>query len=205
MKKALLLIIICAIAGFTLYKLLAKKEGRKDDPKEAALIAPKNSYAFNNAFGNIMKDYYSLKDAFVEWDTAKIGQTAASLKKTTDSLPLNEFKADSTLMETAGTIVSSISNEIQGLLGESNIDGKRRSFNMLTNELYDLIRTVRYDGAMIYHAKCPMAFGDSAEGYWLSDKARIINPYLGKHHPFYKNKMLSCGEVVDSLDFSKKQ
>jgi hypothetical protein len=205
MMKALLLIIICALAGFTLYKMLGKKEDRKDDPKEAALIAPKNSDAFNTAFGNIMRDYYSLKDAFVEWDTSKISQTATALKRTIDSLPLKEFKADSTLVETAGSFLTSISSEIQGLMGENNIDGKRRSFNMLTSELYDLIRTVRYDRAMIYHAKCPMAFGDSAEGYWLSDKAKIINPYLGKHHPSYKDKMLSCGEVVDSLDFSKKE
>jgi hypothetical protein len=205
MKKALLLVIICALAGFTLYKLLAKKEDRREDPKETALIAPRNSDAFNAAFGNIMKDYYSLKDAFVEWDTIKVNQTAAALKKTADSLPLKEFKADSTLVETAGSFVSSMSGELQGLLGESDIDGKRKSFNMLTSELYDLIRTVRYDGSMIYHAKCPMAFGDSAEGYWLSDKAKIINPYLGKYHPSYKDKMLACGEIVDSLDFSKKQ
>jgi Protein of unknown function (DUF3347) len=204
MKKALLLIIICALAGFTLYKLLPKKENRREDQKETALIAPKNSDAFNTAFGNIMKDYYSLKDAFVEWDTSKVNQTATALKRVTDSLPLKEFKADSTLVETAGSYVSSISGEIQGLLGENNIEGKRRSFNMLTSELYDLIRTVRYDGEMVYHAKCPMAFGDSAEGYWLSDKAKIINPYLGKHHPSYKDKMLSCGEIVDSLDFARK-
>jgi uncharacterized protein DUF3347 len=204
MKKALLLIIICALAGFTLYKLLAKKEDRKEDPKETALIPFKNSNAFSAAFRNIMKDYYSLKDAFVEWDTSKVSQAAIALKQATDSLPLKEFKGDSTLVETAGSYVSSISSEIQGLLGENNIDGKRRSFNMLTSEIYDLIRTVRYDAEMVYHAKCPMAFGDSAEGYWLSDKAKIENPYLGKYHPSYKAKMLSCGEIVDSLNFAKK-
>lgn len=205
MKKALILVVICVLAGFTLYKLLAKKEEKKEDPTETALIAPRNSDAFNTAFGNLMKDYYSLKDAFVDWDSVKVNQTAAALKKTTDSIPLSEFKADSTLVETAGSFLSSMSGEIQGLLGENNIEDKRKSFNMLTSELYDLIRTVRYDGAIVYHAKCPMAFGDSAEGYWLSDRAKIINPYLGKHHPSYKDKMLSCGEIVDSLDFSKKQ
>ena len=76
---------------------------------------------------------------------------------------------------------------------------------MLSGELYDLIRTVRYDRETIYHIRCPMAFGDSAEAYWLSNSSKIVNPYLGKNHPSYKNKMLGCGELVDSLDFSNKQ
>jgi hypothetical protein len=49
-----------------------------------------------------------------------------------------------------------------------------------------------------------MAFGDSSEGFWLSNTAAIINPYLGKKHPTYGAKMLGCGEVTDSLDFAKK-
>jgi hypothetical protein len=49
-----------------------------------------------------------------------------------------------------------------------------------------------------------MAFKDSEEAYWLTNTNKIINPYLGKNHPKYKDKMVGCGEVVDSLDFSKK-
>ncbi|HMH31849.1 MAG TPA: hypothetical protein VK543_02405, partial [Puia sp.] len=104
----------------------------------------------------------------------------------------------------AGSYISSISSEAKGLLGEKSIEQKRKALNMLTSELYDLIRIVRYDGSVVYHAKCPMAFGDSNEGYWLSNNPKIVNPYLGKLHPTYKNKMLGCGEIVDSLDFSKK-
>ncbi|MFI5155145.1 MAG: DUF3347 domain-containing protein [Chitinophagales bacterium] len=203
MKKALLLIVICAAAAFTLYKFLSKKEGSGGLPKEAALVVGKNSEQFNASFGNMMNDYYSLKDAFINWDTAKADQAATALQKSADSLPLKDFKGDTTLVETAQNYISSISSELKGLVGESNIEEKRKAFNMLTSEIYDLIRTVRYNGATVYHAKCPMAFGDSAEAYWLSDQRKIINPYLGKYHPSYKDKMLGCGEIVDSLDFSK--
>ncbi len=63
---------------------------------------------------------------------------------------------------------------------------------------------MRYDGDKIYHIKCPMAFGDSAEGFWLNNSPAIVNPYLGKKHPTYGAKMLGCGEVTDSLDFEKR-
>ena len=41
-----------------------------------------------------------------------------------------------------------------------------------------------------------MAFND-AGAYWLSAASDIKNPYFGK-------KMLTCGEVKDSIDFRGK-
>jgi Cu(I)/Ag(I) efflux system membrane fusion protein len=40
-----------------------------------------------------------------------------------------------------------------------------------------------------------MAF-DNKGAYWLSDQAKIRNPYFG-------DKMLECGEVKDTLNYSK--
>jgi hypothetical protein len=109
------------------------------------------------------------------------------------------------VVKTARSLAASVSSEAKGLVGEGNIEQKRRAFNMLTDELYTLIRTVRYDGEVIYHIRCPMAFKDSEEGFWLSKNDQVINPYLGKSHPVYKAKMLGCGEISDSLDFTKKK
>jgi hypothetical protein len=204
MKKVFLIVIILIVAGFTLYSIFSKKADVADEIKAAPLSISKNSDAFNSAFSKILNDYYSLKDAFVEWDTVKVNKTALALQKSADGINVKELKADSTAVTMAGSYITSISSEAKGLLGETSIEQKRKALNMLTSELYDLIRIVRYDGAVVYHAKCPMAFGDSVEGYWLSNDPKIVNPYLGKLHPTYKNKMLGCGEIVDSLDFSKK-
>jgi hypothetical protein len=204
MKKVLLLILILVLAIFTAYKLLSKKETRIEEKANEPLMINKNSDAFNMSFAGLMNHYYGLKDAFVEWDTTMINQHAKSLQQTTDSLPLSELKADSSVIITAENYVSSIHNELTGLLGENSIDGKRHSFNMLSSEIYDLVRVVKYDHEKLYHIKCPMAFSDSLEGYWLSNTNKIVNPYLGKKHPKFKDKMLGCGEVMDSLDFSKK-
>jgi hypothetical protein len=205
MKKLVLLIIVFLLAGLLAYRLFfSQKEAKPVEVKDQALRVGKNSGAFNTAFAELMSDYYSLKDALVEWDTVKADQAAYTLGQKAYSLPLKTLQADSAVIMTARSMAASIGGEAKGFTGETGIEAKRRAFNALTDQLYTLINTVRYDGETIYHVRCPMAFKDSEEGYWLSNTSKIINPYLGKKHPVYKEKMLGCGEVTDSLDFAKK-
>jgi len=203
MKKLLLLILVLVLAAVVIYKLSSKKESQPVEKKDIPLAINKNSGSFNNSFSKMMNDYYSLRDALVNWDTAAANSAALNLKGSTDRLNIKELKADSTIVGTAENLASSMSSETVGMIGETTIEQKRRAFNELTDELYNLIRTVRYDGEVIYHIKCPMAFNDSSEGYWLSNSSAVVNPYLGRKHPSYKDKMLGCGEIVDSLTFSK--
>jgi len=204
MRKFILLIVIFIVAGLLVYKLLSdKKKGPASTPDQALRIS-KNPGAFDMAFEGLMTDYFALKDALVDWDTLKADQAAYRIAAKADSLPVRLLKGDSAIVMTAQSLAASIGGEAKGLTGEEGIGGRRQSFNMLTAELYDLIRTVQYDGQRIYHIRCPMAFGDSLEGFWLSYTPAIINPYLGNKHPVYKAKMIGCGEITDSLDFGKK-
>jgi hypothetical protein len=203
MKKLVLLIIVFALAGLLAYKLFSRKDALPvAEKKDKPLSIGKNTGVFNTAFAGVMSDYYALKDALVDWDSTKADQQAHALLLQVDSLPFKELKADSNLISTAQTFASGVSNETKGFLGETTIELKRREFNVLTEQLYDLVRTVRYDGGIIYHVRCPMAFNDSEEGYWLSDNSKVINPYLGRKHPKYKEKMISCGDISDSLNFT---
>ena len=204
MKKIVLLIIVFLLAGLLAYRLFSGKETPPAENKDQALKISKNSGVFNTAFAELMSDYFSLKDALVEWDTIRADQAAYTLGQKADSLPLNTLKADSAIIMTARSMAASIGGEAKGFTGETTIEAKRRAFNALTDQLYTLINTVRYDGQTIYHIRCPMAFKDSEEGFWLSNNAKIINPYLGKKHPVYKEKMLGCGEITDSVGFVKK-
>jgi hypothetical protein len=205
MKKVVLLVIVLILGGLVAWKLMSKKE---EAPKMAepdqALKINKNTSAFNTAFAGLMSDYYALKDALVAWDTVKADEAAYALAHKADSLPVDQIKGDSNIVLTAKSLVASVGSEAKGIVGEGNIEQKRRGFNMLTDELYNLLRAVRYDGEKIYHDRCPMAFNESDEGFWLTNSARIVNPYLGDKHPTYKSKMLGCGEIVDSVDFAKK-
>ena len=200
----MILVVILAFAALTGYLLLGKKDTRHEETKELPLTISKNSDVFNASFAHLMTDYYALKDALVEWDTSRANQASRSVCHSADSLRLNELKADSGIIMTVQNLAASIIGEAKGLEGERSIEEKRKDFNALTDQLYNLIMTVRYDRERVYHIKCPMALGDSLEGYWLSNSGKVINPYLGKKHPSYKDKMLGCGEVVDSLDFARK-
>ncbi|HEX8461697.1 MAG TPA: hypothetical protein VF623_09710, partial [Segetibacter sp.] len=113
-----------------------------------------------------------------------------------DSLNLKEVKADSNILQMADSYVQTVSSEAKALVGEKDIEGKRKSFQMISDAMYDLVRTIRFDKEVVYHQFCPMAFND-AGAYWLSPTADIKNPYFGK-------KMLTCGEVKDSIDFRGK-
>lgn len=164
---------------------------------QAPLTKSANSDAFNQSFGQLLADYYSLKENFIAEKDSGIAQSARSLMVSADSLQLDELMADSNIVSTARTYTLGISAELKGLLGEKGLEEKRKSFQMVGDQLYDLIRTVQYDRAVVYHDYCPMAFNDQGAN-WLSNTAEIRNPYIPK-------KMLTCGEVKDSIDFRPKQ
>lgn len=164
-------------------------EVKKDEP----LTQSKNSAEFNASFGTLLDNYFHLKDGLVQSNDTIANNYAGFLIGNADSLNLSGIKADTTIVETAKGYIETISAEAKGLIGEKNIQEKRKSFQMISDNMYDLVRTVRYDRAKIYHEFCPMAFDDQG-AFWLSQSSDIKNPYFGK-------KMLTCGEVKDTLNF----
>ena len=162
-----------------------------------ALSKSAKSDAFNLSFARLLADYYALKDNFIAEKDTSINTAARNMMVSADSLALTEMKADSNLIATAQTYSLGISSELKGLLGETTLDGKRRSFQMIGDQLYDLIRTVQFDRAVIYHMYCPTAFNDQG-ATWLNYSPEIRNPYIPK-------KMIDCGSVRDSIDFRPKK
>lgn len=164
--------------------------------KDAPLSQSKNSADFNEKFTHFLGNYYHLKDAFVLSNDTMAVTAAKLLSVSSDSLSLKEFKADSSILQMADGYVQTVSSEAKALAQEKDIEAKRKSFQIISDAMYDLVRTVRYDRQTVYHQFCPMAFNDQG-GYWLSETSDIKNPYFGK-------KMLTCGEVKDSIDFRGK-
>jgi hypothetical protein len=188
------------------YFLLFYKKG---DPSEASakqqpLAQSKNSDTFNTPFNNMLNTYFELKNALVDWDTAKASAHANHLTVLAAEVPYDNLKADTTIIATAKSLSESVIAEAKGVAGENTIEEKRRSFYTLSENLYNLLRTVRYDQQVIYHDKCPMAFNDTEEAYWVSNTRTIVNPYLGKKHPHYAGGMIGCGSIEDSLDYRTK-
>ena len=165
------------------------EEVKKDEP----LAQSANSDAFNQSFGNFLDAYYKLKDALVATNDADAAAAATALAGAADSLALGELKADSGIILTAKDFASTIANDARAIASAPDVEAKRQAFQPVSDNLYTLLQTVRYDREVVYHQYCPMAFNDQG-AFWLSNSSEIMNPYFGK-------KMLHCGEVKDSLDF----
>lgn len=176
-------------------------EVKNPEPEAPAPLAQsQNSAAFNTSFEKMLNDYYALKDGLVKSTNsldASVDPAAKALVTSADSLKISELKADPTLVSTAQLFSQGISSETNTLLGTKDLEAKRRSFQLISDNLYNLIRTVKYDRAAAYYQYCPMAF-DNQGAYWVSNNEEIRNPYFG-------NKMLNCGEVKETLDYRPKQ
>ena len=204
MKRRGIILLAVLIAVVGAYFLFFHKSEGKQEEKQKALTVTKNSGNFNTAFNEMLGAYDSLHDAFVNWDSAAATEKAGRLQALLTDFPVTEVKGDSSLILTAKTFTETAAAEAQAINSANSLEEKRRSFYTLSENIYNLARTVRYDGSVLYQVNCPMAFNDDEEASWLSRNNEVVNPYLGSKHPKYKNGMLNCGEVKDSIDFRGK-
>ena len=172
MKKVLIAILLLAAVGYGGYYFFSGKKEKSKDPDPQPLSINKNSGAFNDSYQQLMTGYYNLKDALVASDTGKANTASGQLVKYADSLKINEILGDSTGMikETAKTFSGTISGSAQALVKETTLDAKRKEFEMISDALWSLTRTVKYDGEKVYYQYCPMAFNNKG-AYWLSNQA----------------------------------
>lgn len=202
MKKTLIVVIVLAIVILVARPFFCNTN-KKDDkaavevPKQQPLSISANSDAFNQSFTQLLNAYNSLKDALVASDADKATAAGQALKGAADSLKVNEIKGDTSgvIKETAQAFAGTIAGSAQALVAEKDINNKRKEFEMIADAMWSLTRTVRYTGQKLYWQYCPMAF-DNKGAYWMSYEREIKNPYFG-------SKMLNCGSVEDSLDYSK--
>ena len=204
MKKvfAILAVLIILFAG-TIYFIYFRggKRGPRG-PKPVPMAVSKHSPGFNQSVKTLLKSYYDMSEAFVNWDSAGVNRFAEQLKLGLDSLRLDELKVDTTgIYESALDPLNNARAETVGILSNSSLDMKRTALNNLSENIRLLLIVVKYDQEKLYWQECPMAFGADRPGNWLSQTAVIRNPYLGTRHPAYKDDMLVCGETKDTLNF----
>ena len=205
MKKIVLLVVL-ALGGVLAYFLLYSKKSKPngDEVKQQPVAVGKHSEVFNNSLVETLKNYYALSEAFVNWDSTAIRSNTTALQQSIGSMKLDEIKDDTVIYETAVSYVGGLNTELGTIAQQKDITAKRHAFHTFSQNFYDLLRTVKYDGKKVFLQECPMAFNDNEKGLWLSNTAEIRNPYLGLHHPKYKSGMLICGETKDSLHFTNQ-
>ena len=208
MKKVLLVvtllivILICVVA----WKFIFPKKDVDQTLKPESLVVSKHSSNFNQSMNKALDAYYALTESFVNWDTTKVSTSLVSFKAAVDSINIPEMQKDSAIYETAKTQWESIKAEVAGMRADTSLYERREDLNSLSQQMFDLLRIVKYDVSKVYYHECPMALNNyEASAFWLSTDGETKNrrnPYLGLHDPKYGKAMLTCGMTRDSINFS---
>lgn len=204
MKKIILLVGLALLGVAAWYFWETKPKPNNELAKTPLPVKSQHSEAFNKATDTALKAYYSVSEALVNWDSAQVSQQITNLESTLQAIPMADLK-DSVAQHAAAATLQSIKKDADAMQKAAGLEQKRRAFHALSQDMYDLLRTVRYDAATIYLQECPMAFNDEETGNWLSSQPAIRNPYLGLHHPKYKSGMLECGDTKDSIGMATVQ
>lgn len=199
--RNLILLLILAGAGILAWVILSKPEKKETGEKAEAIAVSKHSTAFNESVATVLNDYNTIAENFVKWDSVASATAATAMIKNLDSIRLEELKKDSSaIYETAIMFIENAKGDAQTIATESTIRLQREAFNSMTDNLYQFLNTVNYDGQTLYLQECPMAFDDTKSAIWLSQKEEIRNPYLGLYHPHYGKGMLACGENKTKIE-----
>lgn len=200
--KKIIAFVVLLLTGFSIYWfVLRTKDSKPREAKQAAVVVKEHSEAFNTSVDNMMKAYFSMKDAFVEGDTSLVKQQANIFINLLDSIPVAELDKDSSeISATAKANIEDIKINANSLLQQTDITEMRLDFRTVSDMLYPgFFKIINYEGPALYLQNCPMAFEGEKDANWVSNSNEVVNPYLGKTHPKYKATMLHCGEVKDSL------
>ncbi len=159
--------------------------------------------AFNHTVQSVMDSYRSLTEAFVNWDSGAVVTRATGLKTKLSSIKLDEFPAQ--VKDSANRFLNLAQQDLDAMTVNITLAEKRHRLNSLSQNLYEFLRTAKYDEKKLYLNECPMAFNDTEPGDWLSETDSVRNPYLGLHHPHYGSAMIDCGQTKSTIDFTKKK
>lgn len=122
--------------------------------------------------GKVFQDYLQLRTALVA-SNAENTQTAA--RNLAENLTEEREEMKSMVLAMADT---------------DQLDQQRELFSSFTAKVEPMLKESISEGT-IYKQFCPMAFEGNG-GYWISDVDEIRNPYYG-------DRMLKCGEVVEEI------
>ncbi len=191
----MLFAILLLIIGFVQYFIFTNSPSNDNSPKPPPLPVSKHTAAFNQSVENMLQAYFRLTDGFVNNDLSAVDKSAGELKIALDSFKIDELRIDTLIYETALQPYGNTRAEIASIIADPSIEEKKASLNIFSNEMYSLLRTVRYDLARLYWKECPFAFGEGKPGNWISKSEQMLNPY-GKE---------DCAEVRSTIDFVPKE
>ncbi len=146
--------------------------------------------ALKKQLTQVTDSYLKLKDALVASDEEKAKTAAEETLKALEGVDMTllKGKSHSAWMEQ----LTPIKNNLNGIVQMQGIEMKREHFRIVSDHLAKAIKTFGIEKKeTVYIEFCPMA-NNNKGAVWISQYKEIKNPYFGE-------KMLTCGEVKDSV------
>jgi hypothetical protein len=138
---------------------------------------------------DILDNYLQMKNAFAkdnDKDAATAGKEMVKAFEKFDKTSLTAEQA-----KTYKNIEDDAKEHAEHIgMNAGNIKHQREHFDMLSKDMYQLIKTFGA-GQTVYYDHCPM-YNDNKGADWISETKEIQNPYLGKSMP-------TCGSVKEEL------
>lgn len=187
-------IVTLLLIGVVRFLFFSKESSADTGPRDEPLKVSKHSDVFNRSLQKVLDAYYKLTDAFINSDTSAISVSGMELRNALADFKVDELKKDSLIYLTTLDPLANAKTETESIIKDPSIDEKRGSLNVLTDNLQDLLATVKYDLQKIYLQQCSSAFGEERPGSWLSRSEKAENPY-GKP---------GCAEMRLTLDYTAK-
>ena len=127
----------------------------------------------------LLSSYYNIKDALVAGNASMASTSAEVFVKTVNGIDYKVISEGNihALLKDAGAISET-----------TDLKKQREQFATLSANMITLAKSVKLGTKPVYETYCPMK-----KTSWLSDSKTIKNPYYG-------NAMLSCGNVVETIN-----
>lgn len=126
----------------------------------------------------LYQNYITIKEALASDNADKSSQAAIEFIKTASSI---DYKVVS-----EGN-VSVLKKDATAISSTKDIASQRETFFNLSDNMIALAKKFKVSDSPVFVQYCPMA-----DGSWLSNEKKIINPYYG-------SSMLSCGSVKSEI------
>lgn len=138
---------------------------------------------------DILTGYLKMKDAFTKDDDKAAADAGNEMVKAFTNFDKSKLSTEQSKIYAD---IEEDAREHAEHIGKNagNIKHQREHFEMLSKDIYQLVKTFGA-GKTLYYDNCPM-YNDGKGGNWLSAEKEISNPYMGK-------AMQSCGKVKEEL------
>ena len=127
----------------------------------------------------LLSSYFSIKDALVSSDSKVAGVKAEEFKKILNKIDDKEFPI---------TLRTALLKDADTFSKTKDLQKQRELFNVFSDDMYALAKTIKLSSDPIYKDYCPMK-----KSSWLSNTVAIKNPYYG-------SAMLTCGKIIETIE-----